>query len=108
MQFVYNEVCHYLFDCHRAMIPLYYLAAMVAFYIWHLMCHTKWNTWPLSSMFADHMEHHWVIYPPTKVLIFSCAPITAKLYNMFYRKNFWRIQCCMHLQVLHRISKIGS
>jgi len=48
------------------MIPLYYLAAMVAFYIWHLMCHTKWNTWPLSSMFADHMEHHWVIYPPTK------------------------------------------
>jgi len=39
---------------------LYYLAGMVAFYVWHLMAHSKWT----GKMNDLHMRHHVYTYPP--------------------------------------------
>lgn len=59
------EICVYLFDASRFAVPCSYAMGMCCFYLWHLMAHRKWTVWPLSAMHADHMEHHWRLYPPT-------------------------------------------
>mmetsp|Transcript_44040 Transcript_44040/g.137974 ORF Transcript_44040/g.137974 Transcript_44040/m.137974 type:complete len:586 (-) Transcript_44040:74-1831(-) len=42
-------------------IPLYYAAGMFAFYVWHLMAHSKWT----GRMNDIHMRHHVYTYPPS-------------------------------------------
>ena len=55
-----------LFGTSWYAIPLFYIVAMIAFYIWHWMAHQRWTFYPLNVMYKIHMDHHWKIYPPVK------------------------------------------
>ncbi|MDP2434730.1 MAG: hypothetical protein Q8P67_03215 [archaeon] len=70
-----GEVLKWALGCSRLTVPLSYGFGMVAFYLWHMMAHKNIRVWPLSSVHAAHMDHHWRIYPPTSAKFLSTKPL---------------------------------
>ena len=53
-------LCHTISGDPWWTIPIYYLAFMFAFYVWHWMAHENWT----GVMHELHMDHHLVRFPP--------------------------------------------
>lgn len=57
---VLSAACWYFSGEPWWTIPVYYLATMVAFYLWHWLAHQKF----MGIMNELHMDHHLINFPP--------------------------------------------
>jgi len=70
--FLYSMLAHKVCGAGLWTVCLYYFAGMVAFYVWHLMAHSKWT----GKMNDIHMRHHVYTYPPSK--FYGRTPTTIR------------------------------
>jgi hypothetical protein len=73
-------------DCSMWTLPLFYVAGMVAFYLWHRLAHSEWYSTQckqlglpyLAEMHEMHMEHHLENFPPSD--FYGSASLFAEMY----------------------------
>ena len=92
----YAALTSYVTGCHILTVPGFYLAGMIAFYLWHQLAHSQTfssfmqrvGLGYFAEMYEMHMVHHLIHFPPKR--FYGTAKLNKEMYPDG-RPNLWNL-----------------